>query len=230
MGELAVVEKKNSTFAEEIKKIRTNLKFSSLGKEIKVICVTSSLPGEGKSMVSGNLAAAFAQADEKVLIIDCDLRKGRQRHLFHIPSSKGYGLSNLIINKNWKEEYKKYIKDTKIENLSLIPTGPYPPNPSELLANENFVNLLEVLKKEYSVIILDCPPVSGLNDALVVSTYADTTIIVVKHKKTQMHMLEETKKQLESVGSKIGGVVINNMEFGKSKSSYYYYGGYYKAQ
>lgn len=222
---IAVAEKKNTSFNEEIKKLRTNLKFSLMNGEVKVVCLTSSLPGEGKSLISANLAAAFAQYDEKVLLIDCDLRKGRQKQMFNIPTDKTSGLSNLLINKHWDNEYKNYIKPTKIQNLSIIPTGPYPPNPSELLANEVFAKIIEKLKEEYSMIILDCPPLEGLNDTLVVSSIADTTVLVTKYKQTPIKLLEKSKKALDNVGSKIAGVVLNQVEQGTS--SYYY--GYYSS-
>lgn len=218
------IEKESTAFNEEIKKIRTNLKFSSINGDVKVICVTSSLPGEGKSLISANLAASFAQYDEKVLLIDCDLRKGRQKQLFNIPNNDEQGLSKLLINKRWENEYKNYIKQTKIDNLSVIPTGIYPPNPSELLTNERFIKLVEKLKEDFSIIVLDCPPIEGLSDALVVSSVADTTILVAKHKSTPLKLLEKSKKALDTVGAKLAGVVLNHVE--KEPNTYYY--GYYK--
>ncbi len=222
---VAVAEKRNTSFNEEIKKLRTNLKFSQINGDVKVICVTSSIPGEGKSLISANLAAAFAQYDEKVLLIDCDLRKGRQKQMFNILTDKTGGLSNLLINKHWENEYKNYIKPTKVQNLSLIPTGPYPPNPSELLASEVFAKIVKKLREEYSMIILDCPPLEGLNDTLVVSLIADTTVLVTKYKQTPIKLLEKSKKSLDTVGAKIAGVVLNQVEQGTS--SYYY--GYYSS-
>lgn len=218
------IEKDSTSFNEEIKKIRTNLKFSSINGDVKVICVTSSLPGEGKSLISANLAASFAQYDEKVLLIDCDLRKGRQKQLFNIPNNNEQGLSKLLINKFWENEYKNYIKQTKIDNLSVIPTGIYPPNPSELLTNERFIKLIEKLKEEFSIIVLDCPPIEGLSDALVVSSMADTTVLVAKYKSTPVKLLEKSKKALDTVGAKLAGVVLNHVE--KEPNTYYY--GYYK--
>lgn len=218
------IEKDSTSFNEEIKKIRTNLKFSSINGDVKVICVTSSLPGEGKSLISANLAASFAQYDEKVLLIDCDLRKGRQKQLFNIPNNNEQGLSKLLINKLWENEYKNYIKQTKIDNLSVIPTGIYPPNPSELLTNERFIKLIEKLREEFSIIVLDCPPIEGLSDALVVSSMADTTVLVAKHKSTPVKLLEKSKKALDKVGAKLAGVVLNHVE--KEPNTYYY--GYYK--
>ena len=220
------IEKESVTFNEEIKKIRTNIKFSSVKEDIKVICVTSSLPGEGKSLISANLAASFAQYDEKVLLIDCDLRKGRQRKLFNIPVNDELGLSKLLINKNWENDYKDYIKQTNIKGLSVIPTGIYPPNPSELLTSERFLNLLTKLRGEYDRIILDCPPIEGLSDALVVSSISDTTVLVAKYKSTPMNLLEKSKKALDKIGSKISGVILNHVD--KEPNTYYY--GYYKEQ
>lgn len=220
------IEKDSVTFNEEIKKIRTNIKFSSVKEDIKVICVTSSLPGEGKSLISANLAASFAQYSENVLLIDCDMRKGRQRKLFNIPSNDELGLSKLLINKNWENDYKNYIKQTKIKGLSVIPTGIYPPNPSELLTSERFLNLLTKLKGEYDRIILDCPPIEGLSDALVVSSISDTTVLVAKYKSTPMNLLEKSKKALDKIGSKISGVILNHVD--KEQNTYYY--GYYKEQ
>lgn len=226
MSDILVTEKKTSSFNEEIKKIRANLKYSSIDNEVKIIAITSSLPSEGKSLISSNLAASFAQYDEKVLLIDCDLRKGRQKKIFGISHNKALGLSNLIINRNWAMEYRDYIKPTKIPNLFVIPTGPYPPNPSELLANRRFKEILQKLKNEFTLIILDCPPVTGLNDAMVVSTYADTTLLVAKYKKTSMKVLEESKKALDSVGAKIAGVILNQVDPKHSSyyGNYYYYG------
>ena len=220
------IEKDSVTFNEEIKKIRTNIKFSSVKEDIKVICVTSSLPGEGKSLISANLAASFAQYSENVLLIDCDMRKGRQRKLFNIPANDELGLSKLLINKNWEKDYKNYIKQTKIKGLSVIPTGIYPPNPSELLTSERFLNLLTKLRGEYDRIILDCPPIEGLSDALVVSSISDTTVLVAKYKSTPMNLLEKSKKALDKIGSKISGVILNHVD--KEQNTYYY--GYYKEQ
>ena len=220
------IEKDSVTFNEEIKKIRTNIKFSSVKEDIKVICVTSSLPGEGKSLISANLAASFAQYSENVLLIDCDMRKGRQRKLFNIPSNDELGLSKLLINKNWENDYKNYIKQTKIKGLSVIPTGIYPPNPSELLTSERFLNLLMKLREEYDRIILDCPPIEGLSDALVVSSISDTTVLIAKYKSTPMNLLEKSKKALDKIGSKLSGVILNHVD--KEPNTYYY--GYYKEQ
>ena len=225
MKELVVIDRPNSSFGEEIKRVRTNLMFSNVNDDIKVVMVTSSVPGEGKSFISSNLAAAFAQANERVLLIDCDLRKGRLKKIFNIPSDEK-GLSDLLINKKWKEEYKSYIQKTDIDKLSVIVSGSYPPNPSELLASGRFEELLKELRKGYHMIILDCPPVVGLNDAIVLGKKADTCVLVANCATTSMDVLEKSKNELEKMDVKIAGLILNNFEMKSNK--YYYYGSYYK--
>lgn len=222
MNELIVVDRPTSAFSEAIKTVCTNLKFSSINKKVKTVMITSSVPGEGKSFISANLAAAFTQLGEKVLLIDCDLRRGRQAKLFGIKSSKLLGMSNLLIDDEYATTSKKYVKKTSVENLFLLPAGTFPPNPSELLSSDRCDKVLKHLKKYFDVIILDCPPVTGLNDALVVSNYADVSIIVTQHKKTPMELLEKSKKSLEKVGAKLAGVILNQID-SKNKSYYYSY-------
>ena len=225
MKELIVIEKPNSSFGEEIKKVRTNLMFSNLDDDMKVVMLTSSIPGEGKSFISSNLAAAFAQANEKTLLIDCDLRKGRLKKIFNIPPEEK-GLSDLLINKQWKEEFKNYINTTDLDKLFVMVSGSYPPNPSELLASNRFEELLTELKKYFDMIILDCPPIVGLNDAIILGKKADRCILIANCDLTSMEMLEKSKNELEKMNIKIAGIVLNNTSDEGNK--YYYYGHYYK--
>lgn len=225
MKELFVIDKPNSSFSEEIKKVRTNLMFSNLDDDMKVIMITSSIPGEGKSFIASNLSAAFAQADEKVLLIDCDLRKGRLKKIFNIPPEVK-GLSDLLINKSWKNEYNNYINKIEIKKLDVMISGSYPPNPSELLASNRFEDLLNELRKKYDIIILDCPPIVGLNDAFVVAKKSDRCVLVANSEKTSMEVLEKTKNELDKMDVKLAGIVLNETEIHNNK--YYYYGHYYK--
>ena len=208
-----------------IKKVRTNLMFSNLDDDMKVIMITSSIPGEGKSFIASNLSAAFAQADEKVLLIDCDLRKGRLKKIFNIPPEVK-GLSDLLINKSWKNEYNNYINKSEIKKLDVMISGSYPPNPSELLASNRFEDLLNELRKKYNIIILDCPPIVGLNDAFVVAKKSDRCVLVANSEKTSMEVLEKTKNELDKMDVKLAGIVLNETEIHNNK--YYYYGHYYK--
>ena len=225
MKELVIIDKPNSSFGEEIKKTRTNLMFSNLDDDMKVIMITSSVPGEGKSFIASNLAVAFAQADEKVLLMDCDLRKGRLKKIFNVPP-ESKGLSDLLINKSWKNEFSNYINKTEVKKLDVMISGSYPPNPSELLASNRFEELLNELKKIYNIIIFDCPPIVGLNDAMVLAKKSDRCLLVANVQKITMDVLEESKNELEKMGVKIIGIVLNETEIKNNK--YYYYGHYYR--
>ena len=217
--ELVVDKKPKAVTSENIRTLRANLQFSSIDKELKTLLITSTIPGEGKSYISSNLAISFAQAGKKVLIIDCDLRKGRQHRMFKLNSRKG--LSNLLISDN---SYKDYIAATKIENLYVIPRGVVPPNPSELLGSKKNVQLIEELKKHFDIIILDGAPITGLSDSLIISSIVDKVLIVSSINRTPKTELKNIKKSLENVGANIAGLVINNIN-NKTDSygSYYYY-------
>lgn len=225
MKELIVSRYPKSSVAEAIKTVRTNLRFSSVNKKIKTILVTSSIAGEGKSFISANLATTFATSKEKVLLIDCDLRRGRQQELFGNGYFSSLGLSNLLIDDNWKRNLKKYIQSTEVSNLDIITVGSVPPNPTVLLESKKMEIVIEELRNKYDVIIFDAPPVGGLTDALILSRLADTVLIVAMAKKTTIELLENTKKALENVNAVIAGVILNRVEMKTSKyyKNYYYY-------
>ena len=220
-SELVIANKPKGVTAESIRTLRTNLQFTFVDKEMKIIMITSSIPGEGKSFISANLAASFGIVNTKVLLIDCDMRKGRQYKLFEVSNDKG--LSNLLLDD--VSNFKKYIKKTNVDNLDVLTSGIVPPNPSELLGSEKNRELLEKLKKEYDLIILDCPPVSAVADTLILTSYVDEVVIVCAYKQTPMDLLLTTKKSLENSGTKIAGVIMNKNEKQKGK---YYYNKYYK--
>lgn len=211
-----------SIFSESIKTIRTNLAFAAIDNKMKVLLNTSPEAGDGKSFISANLAVAYAQEGKKVLIVDCDLRKGRQHEIFDIVNSTTGGYSNLILNYQGFVDLNSYIIPTQDQNVSLLPTGPTPPNPVELLASENNAKLIQKLREFYDIIILDCPPVIGLSDTLIMTKYSDANIIVVSNKKTKLESLERTKKMFAQANAKITGVVVNKASV---KDNGYY--GYY---
>ena len=224
-NELIIYSDPKSSMSEAIRTLRTNLQFASVDQKIKTILVTSSIPGEGKSFIAANLAAAFAGAGSKVLLVDCDIRKGRQHTIFGLHNKKG--LSNLLL-KDVSEDYQNYIHESGIEGLSILFKGITPPNPSELLNSEKNKQLVSILYNEYDIIIFDGAPINGLPDSLVMSTLVDGTIIVTGAKTTSFNMLEETKKSLENVNANILGVILNRTEVRKNKYYGGYYGGYYE--
>lgn len=221
--ELLVNHNPKSSFSESIKTVRTNLQFSLVNSDVKVILLTSPEPGDGKSFVSANLAAAFAQANKKVLLIDSDLRKGRQHKIFNIKNDRSKGYSNLILSSKDEHTINSFIEHTEIDNLDLLPTGAMPPNSSELLASINNKELITNLRKMYDIIILDCAPVLGLNDTLVMTKLSDVNVVVVTKRKTKIELLDQVKKSFEKVNSKINGVILNRVK--QEDNSYYgYYG------
>ena len=215
-----------SIFSEAIKTIRTNLAFSMIDKEMKTILLTSPQAGDGKSFITANLAVAYAQEDKKVLVVDCDLRKGRQHEIFEVMNVTSGGYSNLILN--YKDDIKlnKYIVSTSNKNIDLLPTGPTPPNPVELLASENNKKLIAKLREKYDIILLDCPPVLGLSDTMIMTKYSDANIVVVSNKKTKIESLDKAKKVFEKANTKISGVIINKASV-KDNSYYSYYSNEY---
>ena len=221
--ELIVNYNPKSSFSESIKTVRTNLQFSLVNKDIKTILLTSPEPGDGKSFVSANLAVAFTQENKKVLLIDADLRKGRQHRIFKIHNDKSKGYSNLILSPKDESTINNFIIHTEVKNLDLLPTGTFPPNPSELLLSSNNKELMDKLREMYDIIIVDCAPVLGLNDALVMTKLTDINIVVVTKRKTKIESLEEVKKNFEKVGAKVNGVILNKVKQ-KDISYYGYYG------
>ena len=217
--ELVIYTRPKSNISEDIRTIRTNLQFTA-AEESKVLLVTSSIPGEGKSFISSNLAAAFAGSGETTLLIDSDLRLGRIHKIFGV--SNKHGLSNLLVEQD-VVDCSEYIKKTEIENLYIIPRGTVPPNPSELLNSSNARKIIEFLKEKFDRIIFDGVPINGLPDSLIVAGMVDRVIIVSSANYTKIDELNDTKKALEKIDANIAGVVVNRTSQSKrGKYSNYY--------
>lgn len=220
--ELVAVKLPKSIVTENVKSLRTNLQFTAVDGDLKTILVTSTNASEGKSFISTNLAISFAQADKKVLLVDCDLRRGRINKMFNTTNTEG--LSNLLTGELLN--FRKFVRTTKIKNLDIMTSGTYPPNPSELLASKKNKRLIEMLCDHYDIIIFDGAPVGGLTDSAILSSLMDETVIVVKEGSTNRADLISARDSLDRVGAKIAGVVFNmvNRKNSKYYSNYYYYG------
>lgn len=219
-NELIINSDPKSAMSESIRTLRTNLQFASVDKKIKTILVTSSVPGEGKSFIAANLACAFANSGSRVLLVDCDIRKGRQHRIFSSHNKKG--LSNLLLD-DVRNVYSEYVNETAIKNLSVIYKGMTPPNPSELLNSDKNKQLISILKDDFDVVIFDGAPIVGIPDSLIMSTLVDGVIVVTACKETSISVLEDTKRNLQNVNANILGVVLNRASGKKNK----YYGSYY---
>ncbi|MCI9246368.1 MAG: CpsD/CapB family tyrosine-protein kinase [Clostridia bacterium] len=221
-SELITHRDPKSPISEVFKTLRTNLQFMKHKDESISLLVTSTMPGEGKTWVTSNLGIAFAQSDKKVVIIDSDMRKGRLHNVFDTKIFPG--LSNYLAED--KKSIKDYLIKTEMENLWIIPAGNVPPNPSELLSTERMLQGLEELKRSFDVILFDSTPCMLVTDAVIISRIVDATMIVSSHKLTKMENLKTVQKNIENVGGKIAGVIINRIPVSlkKYKSKYYYYG------
>lgn len=207
-------------FNEAYKSLRTNLEFLSATSDCKVILVTSSMPEEGKSNVSINLAQTLSVNGKRVILVDGDLRKGTLSRYMHVPKNRP-GLTNRFAGQvEWNDVLMSYGKSS----LLILPTGALPPNPSEMLSSALMKKLFEELRSFADYIIIDTPPVPVVTDAAVMSSFTDGAILVVRPGITTIQSAQLTKKKLEAVNTKILGVVVNGYDIRKSvrKDGYYY--------
>lgn len=226
-NELIVEKNPKSPTAEMFRTLRTNILFMNSKKNLRTIVVTSTKPSEGKSMISSNLAITFAQAGKKVVLVDADMRKGKLASLFQVTDKPGLsnylsGIDGLVTDE--RTEILKYVKTTEIENLYLIPAGNVPPNPAELLGTEQTTMMIDSLKENFDIIILDGTPSLLVTDAVVLSSIVDTTIVVAEYKSTKKEDLQKIIRSIKNVGGNIAGVVLNKIPISPKayKSSYYY--------
>lgn len=226
--ELIAQRDPKSPVSETFRTLRTNIQFMNTNNKLKTLLITSTLPGEGKSWVASNLAITFAQAGKKVVLIDADMRKGRQYAIFEV--SPRPGLSNYLsgIDSNSEEnsmdEIIDYIQETEVKNLYVISAGNIPPNPSELLITPKMVNLLDKLKQVSDIVIIDGTPCELVTDSVILSRLVDSTVIVTAHKQTKKDTLQKIVTNIQNVGGKIAGIVLNKIPVSAKKyeQSYYY--------
>ena len=219
--ELQLLSNPKSRVAEAVKTVRTNLEFSIVDSKNTKIMLTSTAPGEGKSFITACLAQSYASTGKKVLIIDCDLRRGRQYEIFGVSNNKG--LSNILISD--LEGVKIETIKTKLKGVYLLPGGTVPPNPSELLESQKMRDVVGMLEDDYDVIFITNPTSMHLNT---LQKYVDTTVIVAAYKTTPTEMLKKSVKSLEAVNARIAGVIFNKVP--SSSKGYYskYYDSYYE--
>lgn len=226
--ELITAREAKSPISEIFRILRTNLQFMNTRNGLKSLLITSTSPAEGKSWTASNLAITFAQAGKKVILVDCDMRKGRLYSLFEVPPSPG--LSNYLsgVNPNGDQSMNDiigYVKLTEIENLYVLPAGSVPPNPSELLDSQMMLDTMKKLQEICDIVIYDGTPTSLVTDALIISRNVDATLIVCAYNKTKIEELEKVKQNIVNVGGKIAGVLINKMPVSqKEVYELYYYG------
>ncbi|MBI2164993.1 MAG: polysaccharide biosynthesis tyrosine autokinase [Chloroflexi bacterium] len=209
------------TSQEAYRLLRTNIDFSFKDKGKKVLLVTSAQPLEGKTTTAVNLAIAIARAGQQVVLVDADLRRPSVHNFFSLSNEQG--LSNLLVDS--RLPVSTVVQPTDVPGVSLIGSGPHPPNTVELLQSERMAAVLKELKDQFDVVILDSPPVLGLADVVVLSPLCDGALIIVDSDRTRPKTLQLAKESLERGKARVLGVVLNKVDM--KRESYYYYYNYY---
>jgi capsular exopolysaccharide synthesis family protein len=208
----------SSPVSEQYRTIRTNIQFaSSVDYKLQTLVVTSSGPSEGKSTTSANLAVVFAKSGQKVLLVDADMRKPTVFKTFQLTNE--IGLSTVLsTSKNIDEAAQK----TSIENLSVLTSGPKPPNPSELLGSMRMDQVIKEARNLYDIVIFDMPPIVAVTDAQIMASKVDGTLLVVRENVTKKESVTKAKELLHLVNARVLGVVYNGAEQSKDQGYYYY--------
>lgn len=217
---IVITEGKRSFIAEQFRQLRTSLTYMGIDKVHKKIMITSSISGEGKSFIAVNLGMSLSLMDKKVVLLEFDLRKPKISEQFHL--SRQIGLSNYLIGKASMEEI---IKSSGTKNLSLITSGPIPPNPSELISNGRLQELLKYLNTHFDYILIDTAPVNPVTDAFIISPMCDVSLYVVRDSYTPKLFLKKLSEKLRTQSLKNPAIIFNGVK-GKGFSKYGYGYGY----
>jgi len=214
-----------SPVSEAFRTLRTNIRFSSVDKPIRRLLVTSPSPTDGKSITAANLATVMAQAGQSVVLVDTDLRRPILHKLFKLPN--GVGLTSTLLSSNPGPD--ECLLPTHVENLRVLPSGPLPPNPSELLGSQRMGRLIEHLEQEADILIFDSPPSLAVTDAAVLAKQVDGVLLVLEAGKTREEEARRAVEELSKVGAFLLGVVLNKVPLRRrgGYGYYYYYYHYY---
>jgi len=214
---LITITDPRSPISEAFRALRTNLEFSSLDKPIRTMLVTSAGPEEGKSTTLANLAVTIAQGGKKVILVDCDFRRPFLHQIFGV--GNGVGLTTMMVDEEAMKEPP--LQETGISNLWLLPSGPLPPNPSELLGSRRMDTIIETLLGQADMVLFDAPPIIAVTDAAVLASKADGVLLVIKAGRTKREHVQRAKARLEKVNARLVGAVLNNAPFDASLHRYY---------
>lgn len=206
-----------SPISEQYRTIRTNIQYAMVDKTLQTLAITSSNASEGKSTSTINLAIVFANSNKKVLLVDADMRNPTIAKTFELINNRG--LSTLLSNKTMTTE--EVLQPTNLENLNILPSGPIPPNPSELLDSLQMKRLIEEWKNNYDLIIFDTPPILAVTDAQILASKVDGTILVAREKIAEKSALLKAKELLIMVKATIIGAIYNDASSVKDQGYYY---------
>ncbi len=224
-SELMIHSDSRSSLAEAYRQLRTSILLSTAGHAPKSLLVTSSLPSEGKTTTAVNTAISLAQTGAKVLIIDADMRRPRLHSIFNVSNNEG--LSSVLSSDMSDEEILNVISFDEDTKLSVLPSGPVPPNPAELIGSDQMRHLLKNMEKHFTHVVVDSPPIASFTDGVLIGSIVDGVILVVHSGKSSRQVVKRSKQFLSEVGAKIFGVVLNNANL-RSQDNYYYQSYYYR--
>ncbi|MCW5960446.1 MAG: polysaccharide biosynthesis tyrosine autokinase [Pyrinomonadaceae bacterium] len=224
-SELLIHMDTRSSLSEAFRQLRTSILLSTAGHAPKSLLITSSLPAEGKTTTAINTAISLAQTGAKVLIIDADMRRPRLHSVFNISNSEG--LSTLLSTKLSEQDILDAVQFDEAAKLHLLPSGPVPPNPAELIGSEQMSKLLKSLEEKFTHVVVDSPPIASFTDGVLIASMVDGVILVVHAGKSSRHVVRRSKQLLHDIGSKIFGVVLNNANLRGADNYYHYYQSYY---
>lgn len=205
--------------AEQFRTIRTNINFAQLEKNVKSLLVSSSIPNEGKSTLTANLAYVMAQTGKKVLLVDADLRKPTVHRTFKLNNTQG--LTTLIADEDETIKFNQIVQYSRELNLYFLPSGPVPPNPSELLGSAKMRSILNTLENHFDLIIFDAPPITAVTDPQILATLVDGVVFVIRQGFVGKDKVKEAILSLKNLNTTILGYVFNDVP--KSSGKYYYY-------
>ena len=215
---LATISQPRSPNAEAYRMLRTNLQFTSIDKPLRTLMITSAAPGEGKSVTAANTAVVMAQGGKRTLLIDADLRRPTQQGLFQLDNETGFTTALL----QGDVILSTILHTTSVPNLSIMTSGPLPPDPSEMLGSKRMAHLIESLLEDFDLIVFDSPPAVAVTDASVLATQVDGTLLVIDAAHTRRAAAQRSKEILDAVGGKILGTVFNRAAALHSSYSYYF--------
>lgn len=215
--DLITLTNPRSPAAEAFRTLRTNLYFSSLDQALETLVVTSVAPGDGKSTTLSNLAVALSQGEKRTILVDADLRRPALHKLFGVSNSQG--LTTMAVQTDALAEPP--LLETGVDNLWLLPSGPLPPNPAEILGSRRMEEIIAALKTRADIILFDAPPVIAVTDAAVLGTKVDGVLLVVRAGKTRREHALRAKEILERVKARLVGAVLNDAPPDQSMGSYY---------
>ncbi len=215
ISQLIAIRDPRSPAAEAYRALRTNIQFSSLDRTLHTLLATSTAPDEGKSTTIANLAVTMAQAEQRVILVDCDLRRPSLHSVFGVPNE--HGLTSMML----QESENIPLQPTEVPGLLLLPSGPPPPRPADILGSKRMEAVIAALREQADIVLFDTPPVNAVTDAAVLATKVDGVLLIFRSGTTRRDRAREARRLLDKVNANIVGVVLTDVKGG---DGYGYYG------